>query len=88
MATETEKPLPLPRIQGPKLEPFQGAASADLEFLEFLGSARDLDSKVWKVRIDNDIYVLKIVSYSLPKLLPSSSSTHATSFLAILDRLP
>lgn len=58
----TTLPLPFPRAHGPRLEPFRGAASADVEFLAFLGNDKDVDSKVWKVRIDKNIYALKIVS--------------------------
>lgn len=49
-------------MEGPKLEPFQGTASADIRFERFLGSNKDLDSKVWRVRIDGRNYALKIVS--------------------------
>lgn len=62
MSTTTASPLPLPRVRGPKLEPFQGTARAHVEFLEFIGNDKDIDSKVWKVRIANDVYALKIVS--------------------------
>lgn len=58
----TETPSPLPQIPGPTLEPFRGTASAEIEFLEFLGDEKDVVSKVWKVRIDDQIYALKIVS--------------------------
>lgn len=58
------KRLPLPRVPGPKLEPFQGTATADIEFIAFIGSDEDMDSKVWKVRIDGKVYVLKVVSTS------------------------
>lgn len=54
--------LPLPRIPGPKLEPFRGTATADIEFIEFIGNDEDLDSKVWKVRIDGKVFALKVVS--------------------------
>lgn len=56
------KRLPLPRVPGPKLEPFQGTATADIEFIAFIGSNEDMDSKVWKVRIDGKIWALKVVS--------------------------
>lgn len=62
----TVLPLPLPRVPGPRLEPYRGTASADVEFLAFLGNEKDLDSKVWKVRIDQNIYALKIVSRAPP----------------------
>lgn len=56
------KRLPLPRIPGPKLEPFRGTATADIEFIAFIGNDEDMDSKVWKVRINGEVYVLKVVS--------------------------
>lgn len=56
------KRLPLPRVPGPKLEPFQGTATADIEFIAFIGNDEDMDSKVWKVRIEGKVYVLKVVS--------------------------
>ncbi|KAJ0118521.1 hypothetical protein J7T55_009304 [Diaporthe amygdali] len=54
------KRLPLPRLRGPKLQPFRGTASADIEFIEFIGNDEDMDSKVWKVHIDGSVYALKI----------------------------
>lgn len=75
MSSEPESPLPLPRVLGPKLEPFKGTATAEIEFLQFLGSPQDVDSRVWKVRIGDDIYALKIVSQYLPSIVLSSSST-------------
>ena len=69
MLTKNPLPLPLPRVRGPKLKPFRGTASADIEFIEFIGSDKDLDSKVWKVRIDGKIYALKIVSEAFNRLI-------------------
>lgn len=57
------RPLPLPRIGGPKLDPFRGTATADLKFIRFVGGEDDVDSKVWKVSIDGKYYALKIVSH-------------------------
>ncbi|KAK2605064.1 hypothetical protein N8I77_007940 [Diaporthe amygdali] len=57
------KILPLPRLRGPKLQPFRGTASADIEFIEFIGSDEDMGSKVWKVHIDGSVYALKIFSF-------------------------
>lgn len=54
--------MPLPDMEGPKLEPFRGTASADIKFERSLGSSKDLDSKVWRVCIDGGTYALKIVS--------------------------
>lgn len=57
------RPLPLPRISGPKLDPFRGTATADIEFIRFVGGEDDVDSKVWKVSIDGKYYALKMVSH-------------------------
>jgi hypothetical protein len=54
--------LRLPRIPGPKLEPFRGTTTADIEFIEFIGNGEDMDSKFWKVRIDGKVFILKVVS--------------------------
>lgn len=62
-ASTATPPLPLPRIGGPKLDPFLGTATADLEFIHFVGGEDDVDSKVWKVSIDGEYYALKIVSH-------------------------
>ncbi|KAJ0106766.1 hypothetical protein J7T55_001290 [Diaporthe amygdali] len=56
----TTRPLPLAQIAGPQLAPFRGTATADIEFEHFLGSDKDLDSKVWRVCIDGETYALKI----------------------------
>ena len=66
--TLSNKRQPLPRCPGPKLEPFRGTASADIEFMEFIGNKEDMDSKVWQVRIDGTVYALKIVSATLIQL--------------------
>lgn len=58
----TTTPVPLPDMEGPKLEPFRGTASADIKLESFIGSSKDLDSQVWRVAIDGRTYVLKIVS--------------------------
>ncbi|KAH8756245.1 kinetochore Sim4 complex subunit FTA2-domain-containing protein [Diaporthe sp. PMI_573] len=73
METEPESPLPLPRVQGPKLEPFRGTASAEIQFLQFLGTAKDLDSRVWKVRIGSNIYALKIFGFQNWEFLEMTS---------------
>ncbi len=65
---------PLPRLPGPKLAPFTPSASAEIEFIEQLGKpAIDMDSFVWKVRINGmpTCYALKMVSSFTPSLLPS-----------------
>ena len=65
-AHNTSPPLPLPRIKGPKLEPFRGTANVQHEFVRYIGSEDDVDSKVWKVQVDGKYYALKIVSSRRP----------------------
>ncbi|KAH6634443.1 kinetochore Sim4 complex subunit FTA2-domain-containing protein [Chaetomium sp. MPI-SDFR-AT-0129] len=46
-------PVPLPCVPGPKLAPFTRTAYADdIEFIQFLGRENDVDSLVWKVKIN------------------------------------
>ncbi|KAK4097698.1 hypothetical protein N658DRAFT_518423 [Parathielavia hyrcaniae] len=45
-------PVPLPRVPGPKLAPFNPDARADIEFVEFVGRENNLDSQVWRVKIN------------------------------------
>lgn len=54
----------VPRLPGPKLSPFTPTGYADIEFIKELGKpAEDMDSFVWKVRIDGmpSCYALKMV---------------------------
>ncbi|KAJ0114868.1 hypothetical protein J7T55_004610 [Diaporthe amygdali] len=62
-ASSATLPLPLPRIGGPKLNPFRGTATAEIKFIRYVGSEDDLDSKVWKVSIDGKFYALKIFHF-------------------------
>lgn len=63
MSASTDTPtLALPLFAGPKLVQFRGTATADIEFIRFVGGEDDFDSKVWKVRIDGKYYALKIGS--------------------------
>ena len=62
MNVSTDIP-PLPLLGGPKLGPFRGTATADIEFIWEVGDEDNLDSKVWKVIIDGKYYALKIVSH-------------------------
>lgn len=55
-------PLPLPRVSGPKLEPYGGTAAADIDFICYIGGKGDADSEVWKVSIGGNLYALKIVT--------------------------
>lgn len=56
-------PVSLPCVPGPKLAPFTRNAHADIEFIEFLGRENDVDSLVWKVKIDKaGPFALKVVS--------------------------
>lgn len=51
----------LPDAPGPKLYPFNtGGDALNLEFIDELG--KGLVSYVWKVKINNNEYALKIVS--------------------------
>lgn len=72
-------------MKGPKLEPFRGTTSADIKFGRFLGSGKDLDSKVFKVRIDDRTYALKIVSTIRPfsKAPEADRHTYALSSVSI-----
>jgi hypothetical protein len=52
----------LPRVPGPKLGPFTPTGQARIKFIKNLGSPRNADSNVWKVKIDGRLYALKMVS--------------------------
>jgi hypothetical protein len=52
----------LSRIKGPKLERFHCTAPFELEFVHYIGSEDDADFEVWKLRVDDKYYALKIVS--------------------------
>ncbi|KAH6619605.1 kinetochore Sim4 complex subunit FTA2-domain-containing protein [Chaetomium sp. MPI-SDFR-AT-0129] len=54
LAPLPDPPLPLPRVFGPKLAPFTPTARADIEFIHFLGRENDVDSQVWKVKINGN----------------------------------
>ncbi|KAG7291192.1 hypothetical protein NEMBOFW57_001204 [Staphylotrichum longicolle] len=57
-------PSALPRLPGPKLAPFTPTAYADIEFIKELGKpSEDMDSFVWKVRINGmpSFYALKML---------------------------
>jgi hypothetical protein len=54
--------VPLPRVNGPKLAPFDFRGPQKIEFLEHLGEGTH--SHVLKVRILGQIYALKLVSVS------------------------
>jgi hypothetical protein len=54
----------LPCLTGPKLSPFTPTAYADIEFISEIGNpSQDMDSFVWKVRINGmpPYYALKMV---------------------------
>ncbi|KAK7975449.1 kinetochore Sim4 complex subunit FTA2-domain-containing protein [Apiospora arundinis] len=52
----------LPPIPGPKMAQFKGKGGAlNIEFIQHLGSG--VHAHVWKVRIDNDIYALKMFRF-------------------------
>ncbi|KAK8097777.1 uncharacterized protein PG998_013263 [Apiospora kogelbergensis] len=53
---------PLPPIPGPRLPQFKGRGGPlDIEFIKYLGSG--VHAHVWKVRIDGDIYALKMFRF-------------------------
>ena len=52
--------LPLPQCPGPKLEPFDFGGPQNIEFLSSLGDG--LHSYVFKVKINDELYALKLVS--------------------------
>lgn len=77
--------LPLPRITGPKLKPFRGTATVDIEFIAFIGNDQNMDSKVWKVRIDGKVYALKVVSVtSCPPIWMTGQAALYTSLVSLL----
>ncbi|KAK3295066.1 kinetochore Sim4 complex subunit FTA2-domain-containing protein [Chaetomium fimeti] len=62
-----DHPKPLPQLPGPKLAPFTPTAHAEIEFIHELGDPTvDLDSFVWKVRINGvaPYYALKIFRFN------------------------
>jgi hypothetical protein len=61
--------VPLPRCDGPKLEPFDFKGPQQIEFLEYLGDG--LHSQVLKVKILGQIYALKLVSLIQPMAGPT-----------------
>lgn len=52
----------LPRVPGPKLEPFTPTAHVPIKFMDAIGRSNDRDSHVWKVEIGGKHYALKMVS--------------------------
>lgn len=52
--------VPLPRCDGPKLEPFDFKGPREIKFLKYLG--RGLYAHVFKVMIRGKLYALKLVS--------------------------
>lgn len=56
--------LPLPRCEGPKLEPFSVNDDVDIEFISPIASGGQAD--IWKVAIQGRVYALKMVSAHPP----------------------
>ncbi len=59
----------LPRVKGPKLGRFKGRNYKRIEYLELLSGSNDQDQYpigdhgyVFKVRIDEEVYALKVAS--------------------------
>ncbi|KAK4145150.1 uncharacterized protein C8A04DRAFT_36070 [Dichotomopilus funicola] len=53
--------VPLPQCDGPKLNPFKFDGNPSIEFLDYLGEG--LHAHVFKVRMDNQIYALKLFRF-------------------------
>ncbi|KAH6616142.1 kinetochore Sim4 complex subunit Fta2 [Chaetomium sp. MPI-SDFR-AT-0129] len=53
--------VPLPQCDGPKLNPFNFKGDPTIEFIDYLGEG--LHAHVFKVRIDNQIYALKLFRF-------------------------
>ncbi len=51
--------VPLPRCDGPKLQPFDFHGKQQIEFLEYIGEGSH--AHVFKVKIHKQIYALKLV---------------------------
>lgn len=64
--------VPLPLCEGPKLKPFDFKGPQDIEFIEELGYGQH--SVVFKVRIRNKLYALKLVSPLSPLSLCSRTN--------------
>ncbi|SPQ27553.1 febd0a39-ca67-42db-b811-ab1929376945 [Thermothielavioides terrestris] len=75
-------PIPLPRVPGPKLAPFTPSAQADIEFLEFLGHENDVDSLVWKVKINGGLFALKVFFFRRWEFLRDNQGADLTTPLA------
>ncbi|KAK4198120.1 kinetochore Sim4 complex subunit FTA2-domain-containing protein [Triangularia verruculosa] len=90
MASESHLPLPptapavpLPRVPGPKLQPFTLTGHAEIDFLEFVGAGEDRDFKVWKVNIDGrGPYALKMFLFRTWQTLSKTSGKYAEARLA------
>lgn len=52
--------VPLPQCKGPQLKPFKFHRSQKIEFLEYIGEGSH--AHVFKVRIQESVYALKLVS--------------------------
>lgn len=74
--------VPLPRVPGPKLAPFTPNARADIEFVEFLGRANDVDSQVWKVKINGALFSLKAFYFCHSETLRQNQGGDLTRPLA------
>ncbi|KAK4242952.1 kinetochore Sim4 complex subunit FTA2-domain-containing protein [Corynascus novoguineensis] len=76
-------PTPLPRVPGPKLTPFTSDAQVHIEFVEFLGRENDVDSLVWKVKINGaGHFALKVFYFRRWEFLRDNQAANLTSPLA------
>ncbi|KUI60277.1 hypothetical protein VP1G_07510 [Cytospora mali] len=62
-------PPSLPQVPGPKLAPFTPTAYAEINFMKPLGSSKDQEGHVWKVKINGRDYALKMVTQYLARRL-------------------
>ncbi|KAK3297424.1 kinetochore Sim4 complex subunit FTA2-domain-containing protein [Chaetomium fimeti] len=79
-------PVPLPGVPGPKLAPFTPNARADIEFIEFLGEENNVDSQVWKVKINGagqpGLFALKMFYFRHSNFLRRDPGGDLTTSLA------
>lgn len=68
--------VPLPRCEGPKLQPFDFGGPQAMEFLDYVGEGSH--AHVFKVAIRGEIYALKLVRLSKARRLCGEKARRAT----------